>query len=170
MFLPALPLFFMKKIIYIIPGWKESSQYKVYQSLAALAKKKGYSVIFYEIDWNKLLSSQIFPVQKSAVVFGFSLGAVLAHLIAQKYVCRKLILASMTPLHSFKDNGRKRELADLLGRAFVGDVSKKLRATHHARGQVILYGDREEELGDIIVPRTGHRLNARYVEKVIELL
>lgn len=170
MFLPASPLFFMKKIIYIIPGWKESSQYKVYQSLAASAKKKGYSVIFYEIDWNKLLSSQIFPVQKSAVVLGFSLGAVLARLIAQKHTCRQLILASMTPLHSFKDKKMRKELADLLGRAFVEDMSEKLRATHRAHGQVILYGDREAESGDIIVPRAGHRLNARYIEKIIELL
>jgi len=57
----------MKKIIYIIPGWKESSQYKIYQSLVALAKEKGYDAIFYEIDWSRPLSSQIFPVQKDAV-------------------------------------------------------------------------------------------------------
>lgn len=160
----------MKKIIYIIPGWKESSRYKIYQSLAALANEKGYSTIFYEIDWSKPLSSQIFPVQKNAVVFGFSLGAILARLIAQKYACRKLILASMTPLHSFKDKRMRKELADLLGRAFVEDISKKLRATHRARGQTIIYGDREEEPGDIIVPRTGHRLNARYIKEIVELL
>lgn len=135
-----------------------------------MARKKGYDAIFYEIDWNKPLSSQIFAVQKGAVIFGFSLGAILAHLIAQRYVCHKLILASMTPLRSFKYKKMKKELADLLGRAFVEDVSGKLRATHRARSQVILYGDREEEPGDIIVPRTGHRLNARYVEKIIELL
>lgn len=160
----------MKKIIYIIPGWSESSRYKIYQSLVTLANEKGYRAIFYEIDWNKPLSSQIFSVQKDAIIFGFSLGAILAHLIAQKYVCRKLILASMTPLHSFKDKKTKKELADLLGRAFVGDVSKKLRTTHRARSQVILYGDREEEPGDIIVPRTGHRLNTRYVKEVVGLL
>jgi pimeloyl-ACP methyl ester carboxylesterase len=160
----------MKKIIYIIPGWKESSQYKIYQSLAALAKKKGYDVIFYEIDWDKSLSSQIFPVQKNAIILGFSLGAILAHLIAQKYECRKLILASMTPLHSFKNNKAKKELIDLLGHAFVEDISKKLRIKNRARSQVIVYGDREGEQGDIIVPRTGHRLNARYIKELVESL
>ena len=160
----------MKKIIYIIPGWKESSQYKIYQSLAASAKKKGYDAIFYEIDWSRPLSSQIFPVQKDAIVFGFSLGAILARLIAQKYACRKLILASMTPPRSFKDKKLKKELADLLGRAFVEDISKKLHIKHRARNQVIIYGDREAESGDSIVPRTGHRLNARYIKEIVGLL
>jgi pimeloyl-ACP methyl ester carboxylesterase len=160
----------MKKIIYIIPGWKESSKYKIYQSLAALAKEKGYNAIFYEIDWNKLLSSQIFPVQKNAIILGFSLGAILAHLIAQKHECRKLILASMTPPHSFENKKIKNELADLLSQTFVEDISKKLRTKHCARNQVIVYGDREEEPGDIIIPRTGHRLNARYIKMLVELL
>lgn len=160
----------MMKIIYIIPGWKESSQYKIYQSLAASAKEKGYDTIFYEIDWSKPLSSQIFPVQKDAIVFGFSLGAILARFIAQKHICRKLILASMTPLHSFKDKKLKKELADLLGRAFVEDMSKKLRTKHRAHSQMIIYGSREEEPGDIIVPRTGHRLNARYIKEIVGLL
>ena len=53
----------MKKI-YIIPGWQESSKYKIYQTLAMLAKKKGYDVLFYDVDWNKPLSKQIFSVQK----------------------------------------------------------------------------------------------------------
>lgn len=160
----------MMKIIYIIPGWKEYSRYKIYQSLVASAKEKGYDAIFYEIDWNRQLSSQIFSVQKDAVIFGFSLGAILARLIAQEYACRKLILASMTPFHSFKDKKMKKELADLFGRAFVEDISKKLHTKHRARSQMIIYGDREEESGDIIVPRTGHRLNARYIKEIVGLL
>ena len=160
----------MKKVIYIIPGWKESSQYKIYQSLATLAKEKGYDAIFHEIAWDRPLSSQIFPVQKDAIIFGFSLGAILAHLIAQKYECRQLILASMTPFHYFKNKKIKNELADLLSRAFVEDISKKLRIKNRARRQIIIYGDREEESGDIIVSRTGHRLNARYNKVIADLL
>ena len=93
----------MKNFFYIIPGWSESSKYKIYQFLARSAKRKGYDVIFYDINWGNPLSSQIFPVRKNSVIFGFSLGAIFARLIAQKYECEKLILASMTPLYSFKD-------------------------------------------------------------------
>lgn len=76
----------------------------------------------------------------------------------------------MTPPHSFKNKKLKKELADVLGGAFVEDISKKLRTKHCARSQMIIYGDREEEPVDIIVPRTGHRLNARYIKEIAELL
>lgn len=158
------------KNIYIIPGWQESSKYKIYQTLAMLAKKKGYDVLFYDVDWNKPLSKQIFSVQENSVIIGFSLGAVLAHLIAQKYKCRKLILASMTPPHSFKDMKLKNELINLLGQSFIEDISKKLHSKHYALNQVIIYGDREGEQGDVIVPHTGHRLNRRYNKEIINLL
>lgn len=160
----------MNKYFYIIPGWSESSKYKIYQSLARAAEKEGYKVVFYEIDWNKTLSSQLFPVQKNSIIFGFSLGAIFARLIAQKYECKKLILASMTPLYSFKDKKIKKALIELLNKKFVEDISKNLRTKHRAGSQVIIYGDREDEKGDIIVSRTGHRLNSRYVQEVIKLL
>lgn len=159
----------MKKI-YIIPGWQESSKYKIYQSLASLAKEKGYEVVFYDINWNKPFSAQIFEVQKNSVIFGFSLGAILAYLIAQDYECQKLILASMTPLRSFKDEKLKNELSDLLGKSLIDDISKKLLSKNRALKQIMLYGDKEEEQGDIIVPDTGHRLNTRYNKEIVNLL
>ena len=76
----------------------------------------------------------------------------------------------MTPLHSFKDEQIKKELVTLLGKAFIEDICKKLKSKHRASDQVIMYGDREEELGDIIVSLTGHRLNTRYNKKIAELL
>ncbi len=158
------------KSFYIIPGWKEYSRYKVYQSLANIAKKKGYEVIFYEIDWGKKMSEQIFPVEKNSIVFGFSLGAILALLIAQKYECKKLILASMTPLYSFKDKEMRKALIDLLGADFIDDVIKNLKTKNKALNQISIYGDKEEEDGDILVPKTGHRLNERYNKIITDLI
>ena len=160
----------MKKFFYIIPGWSESSKYKIYQSLAQSAEKKGYNAVFYDINWKSSLSLQIFPVQKNSVIFGFSLGAIFARLIAQKHECKKLILASMTPLYSFKDKKIKAALVELLDKKFIEDISKNLKTKHQAHSQIVIYGDREEEKGDIIVPRTGHRLNARYVREIVNLL
>ena len=160
----------MKKIIYIIPGWNESSQYKIYQSLATLAREKGYKVIFYDINWNKSLSSQIFSIEKNAIIFGFSLGAIFARLIAQRYKYRKIILASMTPYYSFKNKELKDRLVKLLGKKFIEDIHKEFRLKHSLHDQIIIYGDREKEQGDIIIPKTGHRLNIRYNKKIIELL
>ncbi len=158
------------KNFYIIPGWKEYSRYKVYQSLATMAKKKGYKVIFYEIDWGKKMSEQIFPIEKNSIIFGFSLGAILALLIAQKYECQKLLLASMTPLYSFKDKEIKNALIDLLGKDFINDIDKNIKTKSKSKEKVVMYGDREKENGDIIIPKTGHRLNSRYIEAVKNLL
>ena len=160
----------MKKILYIIPGWKETCRRKPYQSLARMAKKKGYDVVFCNVNWNESLSPQIFPVPKNAVIFGFSLGAVLAWLVAQDFPCRHLILASMTPHYSWKDRKIKKTLIDLAGSRFVNDIIKNISSRHQAKKQTIMYGSREKESGDIIVPNTGHELSARYIREIAEIL
>ena len=158
------------KRFYIIPGWNESSSYKIYQSLAKTAQKDGYEVVFYNIDWDKKLSAQVFPVEKNSIIFGFSLGAILASLVAQKYKCKKLILGSMTPLYYFKDKKMKKELIELLGKNIVDDLVKNVRTKNKALNQITIYGDREKEDGNIIVSKTGHRLNQRYNNIVSDLL
>ena len=160
----------MKKILYIIPSWEETSRHKPYQSLSKIAKKKGYEVIFKNVNWNQPLSSQVFSVSENAVVFGFSLGAVLAWLVAQDYKCRHIILASMTPHYSWKDQKIKKALVDLAGSKFVNDVIKNLSSKHQAKKQTIMYGDLEKERGDILVPNTQHELSDQYIKEIAQIL
>ncbi len=160
----------MKKILYIIPGLQESCDSKPYQLLADAAKDKSYTVICKNVDWEKPLSIQIFAVPRDAVVFGFSLGAILAWLIAQKHPIQQLILASMTPHYSFTDPKIHKAFVKLMGVDFVDDVIHRLKPKHRAKKQTVLYGDREHEKGDALIPQTGHRLNKRYVEAVMQLL
>ena len=160
----------MKKIIYIIPGLRESCKSKPYRLLANVALEKGYEVICKNVDWENSLSSQIFAVPKNAVIFGFSLGAIFAWLIAQKYSCRHLILASMTPHYSFTEPKIKKALIDITNKKFVSDVVKQLKPTHQAKKQIIMYGDREEEKADILVSNTGHHLNDEYIREINKIL
>lgn len=160
----------MKKILHIIPGWEDSCRRKPYRQLANVAKEKGYEVVFNNVDWKKPLSAQVFPVNKDAIIFGFSLGAILAWLVAQKQPCRHVILASMTPHYSFKDRKIKKALIDLAGSRFVSDISRNLALKHHAKKQTILYGDQEDESGDILVPDTDHELSAKYIQAVARIL
>jgi pimeloyl-ACP methyl ester carboxylesterase len=160
----------MEKVLYVIPGWKDSCKDKRYQQLAAAAKKKGYNVVCHDIDWSRSLSPQVFAVPENAVVFGFSLGAILAWLVAQRYPCQHIILASMTPHYSFTDPEIKKALIDLVGAQVVADVIRDLRPGHQAQSQTILYGDQEEEQADILVPNTGHELNSTYIEEVMKIL
>lgn len=160
----------MKKILYIIPAWEDSSDDQPYQLLADAARDKGYEVISKNIDWKKSLSSQVFAVPEEAVVFGFSLGAILARLVAQQYPCQHLILASMTPDHNFTNPEIKKALIDLTGKEFVDDIITNLKQTHKATKQTILYGDQEEESGDILVPNTEHELNDAYIAAIAGIL
>jgi len=160
----------LKKILYIIPGWEDNCTDEQYQRLGDAAKNKGYEVIFHNVDWKKPLSSQIFAVPEEAVVFGFSLGAILAWLVAQKYDCRLLILASMTPHYSFGDNEIKKALIELAGEEFVNDVINNLNSKNKSTKQITMYGALEEEPGDVIVPETEHELNKNYIEAVSKLL
>ncbi len=160
----------MKKILYIIPGWKSTSSEKPYVLLAKAAQEKDYKVVFKDIDWKKSLSSQIFTVPKDAVVFGFSLGAILAWLVAQKSACRLLILASMTPHYSFERSDIKKDLIDTTGHGLVDDVIAHLKPFNKAEKQITLYGDEEGELADILVPNTEHELTNNYIKKIKNIL
>lgn len=160
----------MKKVLHIIPGWQESCADTPYQLLADAAKEKGYEVIGHDVDWSKPLSSQIFPVTDEAIIFGFSLGAILAWLVAQQYPCQHIILASMTPDHNFTDPEIKKSLVALAGTEFVNDIVASLKSTQQARKQTTLYGDLEEEKADIIVLHTDHELNKNYLEEIAKIL
>lgn len=162
----------MKKELYIIPGLGETCRRKPYQLLATLAHKKGYDILFKNVDWKEKLSTQVFPVSKNAVIFGFSLGAVLAQMVAQRYNCRCIILASATPHQSFKKEKDKQALIDLLGRKFVEDVIKNLRLKNLAHKSIALYGELEldGEVADFVIPKTGHELNDLYIKKIAGLI
>ena len=73
----------MRKTLYIIPGWEDSCRFKQYQDLSKAAKSAGYEVILKDVNWKKPLSGQIFEVPKNSIIFGFSLGAILAWLVTQ---------------------------------------------------------------------------------------
>jgi esterase/lipase len=160
----------VKKNLYIIPGWEDTGLEAGYQMLGAKAHEKGYEVVFKKVDWTKPLSSQIFDVPKESVLFGFSLGAILAWLVAQDKPSSHLILASMTSHYSFTDKEILKALVDLAGEEFVGDITKNLKSAHLSDKQTILYGDREAEPADILVKDTDHELTENYIDEVIKLL
>ena len=74
----------MKKYLYLIPGWEDTCLDESYVKISETAKKSGYEVIPINVDWKKPLSGQMFAVERNSVVFGFSLGAILGWLVAQK--------------------------------------------------------------------------------------
>lgn len=160
----------MNKILYILPGWEDSASDKQYQDLADQARDRGYEVVQKDIDWKKPLSGQVFEVPKDAVVFGFSLGAILAWLVAQKHPSQHVVLASMTPHYSFEDPEIKKALIDLAGADFVNDIIAQLKPIHQAKNQTVMYGELEGEAADILVKDTEHELSKNYISEILKLL
>lgn len=151
----------MKKTLFIIPGFGENTNSIPYRQIAKNAHEKGYVVIKKHPNWKKPLSEQKFPVQSSDVVFGFSLGAVLAYMIAQDYPCKRIILASMTPFSLFPTNA----LREVVGKKIIDDLLN-MSSGKPSADIVQLYGDKENIKTGIIIPNTGHELTDRYIKEI----
>jgi hypothetical protein len=113
----------------------------------------------------------MFEIEKDSIIFGFSLGAVLARMIVQKYSCKIGIFASMTILTDFKKGKNREALIELLGKEFVDDVRDYLKPKHRALRQVIMYGDKEgESIADVFVKNTEHELTDEYLKEIVKLV
>ena len=153
--------------LYIISGWCDTTGRSPYQRISEIAKQKGYQVVKVNPEWDEPLSRQIFQTTRHDVIFGFSMGAILACMVGKQYPYKKLILASMTPVRDLS-----RPTLNILGRKISQDCSKfqygGVRATY-------FYGDREidrsldriKQFAKIkIIPNTCHQLNAAYIEQI----
>lgn len=156
----------MKSNLYIISGWCDTTGRAPYQKLSEIAIKKGYKVIKVNPEWDEFLSDQIFPVTKNDVIFGFSMGAILACMVAKKFPYKKLILASMTPILDLS-----KPTLNMLGKKISADCQKfkygGVKATY-------FYGEKEidqslnriKKFGIKVVPNTCHQLNAEYINLI----
>lgn len=162
----------MRKKLYIISGWKETCRRKSYQTIKNIALKKDYDVECIKVDWGLPLSKQLFDLQQNSTIFGFSLGAIFAWLLAQNSQTSHLILASMTPLAIFKNVEQKKELSSLIGNKLTEDIASNIKSNHKAIKQTILYGEKEldGEKFDILIPNTGHKLTNKYIKAIAKII
>lgn len=159
-----------KNNLYIISGWHDTTGRAPYQKLYKLAVQKGYGVVKINPEWDEPLSQQIFPVTKDDVVFGFSMGAILACMIGKRYSYKKLILASMTPVLDLSKQTLK-----ILGKVVSDDCQKfrygGVKATYfYGEEEVDRSLDKIMPLGIKIVPGTGFQLTDGYIMRIVEEL
>lgn len=169
----------MKKI-YLIPGLGENCNLIRYKKLAVALKKKGYVVIGINPDWYQPLSEQIFSIEKDSMVCGFSFGAVLAYLVAQKYPCEKAILASLSPIHKFSYTSLKKDYMSHMSEEKAEKIAKdikqiKINLNNIKTPIVTLVGENEkimkgEKMADFIVPKAEHFMTGEYIECILKLV
>ena len=154
------------KNLYVIPGWCDTTGRKPYYELCEIARKKGYNVIKKNLDWDESLLKQIFPISKNDVIFGFSLGAVFACMIARKYPHKKLIAASMSPVLDLPEQTLK-----ILGKEVAADCRRfrygGVKAVYlYGEGEIDKSLDKIKKMGIKIVPNCCYQLNSEYVQHI----
>ena len=158
------------KNLYVIPGWCDTTGRRPYYELCEIGRKKGYNVIKKNPQWDEPLSTQVFPTSKDDVIFGFSLGAVFACMIAQQHPHKKLIAASMSPVLDVP-----KQTLNILGKKVAEDFKKFKYGGVKA---VYLYGENEidssldtiKKMGIKVIPNACNQLTADYLREIYKEL
>lgn len=169
----ASPFYFMKKTTYIIPGFGSDCEELPYKKLTKELEAKGYKVAKINPDWRKPISEQSFDVAENSILVGFSFGAVLAYLIALKTPLSRIILASLSPIHTFtyeelyEDNliHMTKRQAERCAR----DIKRIKIDLKNLENVVTLAGEKEDIEADLLIPSTGHHLSGAYINAIVSL-
>jgi len=161
----------MTKTLHIIPGYGHNVEMPEYKKIGKCAQEKGYHVLYESINWTQPISKQIIKLKKTDVVFGFSLGATIARLSYQKTPCKKIILASNTPLYRMTKKILLK--ATCKNMALTDDIilikNRLLQSKLTVTSCVYLSGDRENLRGKKI-KGTNHALSKLYIQTICDLL
>lgn len=143
------------KTFFIIPGFKQKANDKSFVWLKKILVEKGFYVVVVPVKWNRttltdcaLSFEDFFDKNKSIenYVLGFSYGAVIAFMTAEKLQPKKLFLCSLSS--DFKEDVSsmsnaikryigKRRVDDCFTRSGK-DIAKKLSIS-----TVVFYGEKE---------------------------
>ncbi len=165
----------MKTKIYIIPGLGESCDLLRYKNLARSLENKGYKVIPINPDWYRPLSDNVFPIEEDSIIVGFSFGAILAYLIARKYPCKKVIFASISPIHEFSFESLVKDYMEHMSEDLAIEITKDIKNIKVSLkslkvSHITLMGELENRTADFIVPKTGHKINTKYIKYISDLI
>jgi hypothetical protein len=147
-----------KKVIYIIPGFKQKPTNKAYKAIISILKKEGYLPIPITIPWKQTTISEnteFFLKQfrknklKNKSILGFSYGAMIAFVASTQVSVADLILCSLSPYFKEDVTRTGNKLASTIPLKRYKDF-KKLHAGTLARqikakNTLMLYGKDESK-------------------------
>lgn len=145
-----------KKVIFIIPGFRQSPTNTAYKKLAKILKNEGHYPVLVKIPWkgSTISSSSEYFLKifnkieaDKKYILGFSYGAMIAFLTATKVRTSGLILCSLSPYFKEDISRIKNRGASSLMRERYEDFSRlhceKLAKKIKTKQVVMLYGTLE---------------------------
>lgn len=158
---------------YIIPGYGEKK--KDYNWLISKASKK-YDVKFLDLHLknNSLRELSTTKIEPNSVVFGFSIGALIAYKL--KTPVAKGIYCSMSDILGSDASKAFKHIVSFFGKETAEELQKMRYGKPKAKKVFMFCGDKEvsedpEKFGKIkIIKNTGHKFTKNYKEAVLEVI
>lgn len=124
-------LVIMNKVVYIIPGFSESTKQKAYQEIAKFFKRRKFKSISVKLSWKyKTMSDYInqfmgqYKYNKNVYLFGFSFGAMISFICSTKINPKALILCSLSPYFKEDLPYIKNSWRSFIGKKRFNDLKK----------------------------------------------
>lgn len=145
-----------EKVIFVIPGFRQTPKSKAYKALANVLKGEGYSVKLITIPWKNstitqnteyFLKKYKSSTSRNKYILGFSYGAMIAFLASTKISSKGIILCSLSPYFKEDINPSKKTALSRLARLRFDDFlrlhSVKLARSTKSKKVIMLYGTLE---------------------------
>lgn len=147
----------MKKTLYVLPGFGETTKDKPYRQIATFARSAGYEVVMYSPQWSRAVPSDwlagfqsilpLNPVGK-ATVFGFSFGAYVALNAATQFKFDRVIACSAPPFFHADIPDIDDDTREFLGKRRMADL-EKYKFPAQLKTHLTLMNGAEEDAEDI---------------------
>lgn len=182
----------MKKKLYIIPGFAESTRMKNYRGIIKYARENNFEVKSIKIVWDmdknmndymEEVKSQILNQNPNDIILGFSFGAYILYNLSKKKIFDNYIFCTISPY--FKENLKDipQESKDYFGKDFISILKKYSIHKGNKNNAWFLTGDKDWDLAIktnkeaekqwsgksnfILIKNTGHDLsNNNYTKEV----
>lgn len=145
--------------------------------LSSSLKRRGYIVMHVNPNWYVPVSDQLFDIEPYAIVIGFSIGAVMALMLARATPFKKLILASMSPLEDSDYDDDMEFLMTKMDRPRAFAIAKDWQEISTSTDMlstpyVRMVGQYESDMGpaDVIVKGAEHFMSSEYRKQIVKIV
>ena len=167
--------------IYILPGWGDRLTDKAYKQIIAFAIAKGYKYLpirvasrnrKFALGSNKSIKeiirgieSQILQPAQNDIILGFSIGALMAYIIAEHIKFKYVILCSLSAVIGNELKGYDRvDVERIFSASQLREMAKMKYGSLKPNRAILLYGENESKILKNLSNKVGRRKGNSVIE------